>query len=114
MNGAVRIMKRTLTKSRNPKMKKIAVKHMSRDTILLYRLFEEPAQDQEKSIGDGTVFSLSVTKVYSMGAEKDVVHLRDISRRRADAVKIFKTVSRACVTPTVAEEIVSDLIGALK
>ncbi len=96
--------------TRKIKLKKVAVKRYVGDIILLYRLTEERIIFMRGGYGD-EFYSLSVTKIDCGGRRREVKHLRDISRDRAEAEMIFKIVSRALVTPCTAAEIVGDLIG---
>lgn len=96
--------------TRKIKLRKVAVKRYVGDVILLYRLTEERTFYLRGGYGD-EFYSLSVTKIDCGGNRREVKHLRDITRDRAEAERIFKTVSRALVTPCTFCEIVSDLIG---
>jgi len=104
-------MKRIQKRGDSRRMKRFAMKHMARDVFLLYRLFEEPACSAEISIGDGRVYSLSVTKISEGGRGRTIRYIHDIARTRTEADHIFSVLSRACVPPETAEEITGDLIG---
>ncbi len=87
---------------------KLSVKHMARDSFLIYRLYEEAIMDGSR---ENAVFSLSVTMISCMGMKRRQAYFTDISRSKSDAARLFKIISRGLVTPTVAEEILADLIG---
>ena len=86
---------------------KLSVKHMAGCTLLIYRLYEAAMMDGGREIA---VFSLSVTKIGCTGI-KEHVYFKDISRTKSEAIYLFKAFSRGLVTPMVAEEILSDLVG---
>ena len=96
--------------TRKIKLKRVAVKRYVGDIILLYRLTEERIVCLRGGYGD-EYYSLSVTKIDCRGQRREVKHLCDISRDRAEAERIFRTVSRALVTPCTVAEIVGDMIG---
>ncbi len=104
-------MKRLFIKSKESNPARISVRCYGKDIILIYRLTFVNAADDEKNIGDGKVFSLTVTKICCGGERREVTHLHDISRRADDALRIFELVSRGLVTPCSAAEIVADIIG---
>lgn len=103
-------MRESIKHTRKIKLRKVAVKRYVGDIILLYRLTEERTVCLRGGYGD-EFYSLSVTKIDCGGERREIKHLRDISRDRAEAERIFKIVSRALVTPCTVAEIVSDLIG---
>ena len=99
-------MRRHSAKRRALRQRRVSLKHAGGDMILIYRLTEEAAHCKCRSY-----YSLSVTRIYSRGEERETVSLADISRSREGADYIFDMISRGAVTPLTAAEIVSDLIG---
>lgn len=85
---------------------RLSVKHMARGIFLIYRLYEEKTKGKKDT---GSSLSLSVAMVGCTTAKQ--VEFKDISISRAHAVRLFETFSRGRVTPTVADEILSDLLG---
>lgn len=85
------------------------MKRIGTDIILLYRLTENPVPGKKGRLC--FMYSLTVTKIDRAGERRQVEHLRDISRSREEALRIFLLVSRGRVFPENAAEIVSDLIS---
>lgn len=85
------------------------MKRVGADVILLYRLTEEqvPASYGRARLA----YSLTVTQIDRGGRRRRVKRLRDITASRAEAVRIYKLVSRGRVFPSSVAEIVSDLIS---
>lgn len=86
---------------------KISIKRAGGDIILLYRLTKEYAEDALTRFQ----YTLTVTKVDNGGSRREVKRLPDISRSRTEAERLFDIISRACVMPGTADEVVSDLIS---
>ena len=94
-----------------PRTVKISVKWAGRDVFLLYRLFYEPYGVREDDLPLEPVYSVSVHMVDWGGWRVCVENAHDVARSEAEALCIFKTVSRGLVTPETLLEIVSDVIG---
>ena len=94
---------------REPDIKRLSIKRLSGDIILLYRLTEE-----KTDFGDprfSTVYSLSVTKIEGGGRRREVSHAYDISRNEREAHRIFRHISRGRVTPSCLGEILEEIIS---
>lgn len=97
------------TIKREPYVTRLSIKHLAGDIILLYRLTEE-----KLSYGSSlysTVFSISVTKIDCGGRRREVSRVCDISRNEAEALKIFRLISRGRVTPCCLHEIMEDILS---
>lgn len=86
---------------------KISIRRAGGDIILLYRLTKEFAEDTLTRFQ----YTLTVTKVDNGGTRREVRRLPDISRSRNEAERLFNLISRACVMPSNADEVVSELIS---
>lgn len=96
-----------IIKSKETGVIKISIKRAGSDIILLYRLTKEYAEDALTRFQ----YTLTVTKVDHGGSRREVKRLPDISRSRTEAERLFDIISRACVMPSTADEVVSDLIS---
>lgn len=94
-----------------PRTVKISVKWMGRDVFLLYRLYREPASEDERDICDGNVYSISVEMIDMGGQRVCAEEAYDVSRSKDEARQIFRTLCRGLVTPDTALEIISDIIS---
>lgn len=104
-------MARFYRKSKCSRLRRIAIKHCAADILLIYRLTEEVSKKTEDLPSGQNTFSLTVTKIFCQGQERESVYLYDVTRDPEEANTMFNTVSRALITPCCAEEIVSDLIS---
>lgn len=93
--------------SNSPKIIRMAIKRAGTDIILLYRLTKECAADGLSPY----VYSVTVTKVDCGGSSREVRRVNDISRSLAEANRIFTLISRGCVTPCCAAEVIGDLLS---
>lgn len=100
-------MKLPVISSKGTGVIKISIKRVGGDIILLYRLTKEPACDSLSRFQ----YSLTVTKVDNGGKRREVRRIADISRSKNEAERLFDLVSRACVMPGTAEEVISELIS---
>lgn len=94
-------------KSKDTGVIKISIRRAGGDIILLYRLTKELAEDALTKFQ----YTLTVTKVDNGGSRREVRRLPDITRSRTEAERIFDIVSRACVMPSTADEVICDLIS---
>ena len=100
----------SLTKEkREPDTKKLSIKRLSGDIILLYRLIEEKTDNMPPEFS--TVYSLSVTKIDCGGGRREIGRAYDISRNERDALRIFRLISRGKVTPCCLHEIIEEIIS---
>ncbi len=100
----------TLAKEkREPDTKRLSIKRLSGDIILLYRLIEERSEDLPTEIS--TVYSLSVTKIDCGGGRREIGRAYDISRNEKEAYRIFRLISRGKVTPCCLHEIIEEIIS---
>ena len=104
-------MRKLFTKSKTPRSVRTVIKHYGGDILLIYRMMTEKASREEADIGDGIIYSISVTKISFKGEKREIAVIHDISRRAIDAKRIFDMTSRGLVTPSSAAEIISDIIG---
>ncbi len=89
------------------------IKHYSRDIVLIYRLSAEKAPDFENDIGDGMIYSISVTKIDNGGARETAKDIFDVSRSLSEAKRILRLISCGSVFPSEAEEIIGDIISIM-
>ncbi len=94
---------------REPDTKRLSIKRLNGDTLLLYRLTVE--KDACCQVEYRTVYSLSVTKIDCGGKHREVGRAYDISRNEKEAYRIFNLISRGRVTPCCLGEIVEELIS---
>ncbi len=94
---------------REPYVTRLSIKHLAGDIILLYRLTEEKLP--YGSCLHNTVFSISVTKIDCGGRRREVSRVYDISRNEAEALKIFRLISRGRVTPCCLHELMEDILS---
>lgn len=100
-----------LRNSRNNKrQRRVRLRHLSGDILILYKLEEEKVCANQGLHYDIT-YSITVTKIDCGGSRREVERLFDVTRDEEEALRIFDIISRCLVTPCTAGEIVSDLIG---
>lgn len=97
------------TQKREPDTKRLSIKRLSGDIILLYRLTEEKTDFDDPRFA--TVYSLSVTKIDCGGRRREMGRAYDISRSEKEALRIFRLISRARVTPMCLGEILEEIIS---
>jgi len=107
-------VKNIFRQRRAVRLRRVSLKHSINDIILVYRLVSERRVSVSQGIKAEEIYSMSITKISDGGKAREVKYLRDITRNEEVAKQLFKKVSRGCVTPCTAEEIVADLIGCIK
>ena len=90
-----------------PRIIRMAIKRAGTDIILMYRLTKESASDGLSPY----IYSVTVTKVDCGGSCREMRRVNDISRCLAEANRIFTLISRGCVTPCCAAEVIADLLS---
>lgn len=88
---------------------RLCMKRVGADAVLLYRLIEEPIPGSRAR--RCYMYSLTVTKIDRAGERRQVEHLKDVTRSRSEALRIYTLISHGLVFPESAAEIVSDLIS---
>lgn len=101
------VLRRTRKKEKS--VKRLSIKRLEGDIILLYRLIEDRLNC--KSTLFGSVYSISVTKIDCGGKRREVKRVYDVTRNETEAERIFSMVSRGRVTPCCLLETIEDLIG---
>ena len=96
------------TRKKDTSIKRLSIKHLEGDIILLYRLIED--RPNQKSTLFGTVYSISVTKIDCGGRRREVKRVYDVTRNESEAQRIFALISRGRVTPCCLLETIEDLI----
>ncbi len=92
---------------REPFVTRLSIKHLTGDIILLYRLTEE--KQTYYSGAYSSVYSISVTKIDCGGRRREVSRVYDIARNEAEALRLFRLISRGRVTPCCLHEMVEEL-----
>lgn len=102
---------------------RVKSKYAGKDAFLVYRLTEDRMTEAEALAWereyDGEyinprrrfVYSISVTMTEDSGKSRKVEYLRDVTRSREEALRIFSLICDGRVFPENAAEIVSDLIS---
>lgn len=102
---------------------RVKSRYAGRDAFLVYRLTEDRMNESEMRLWemeyDGKyisprrrfVYSVSVTVIDSSGERRRTEYLRDVTRSKEEALRIFSLISRGKVFPEDAAEIVSELIS---
>lgn len=96
-------------KKKEISVKRLSIKHLEGDVILLYRLIEDKLP--YKSALFGSVYSISVTKIDCGGKKREVRRVYDVTRCETEAERIFSLISRGRVTPCCLLETIEDLIS---
>lgn len=102
-------MTNSAAKKREPDTKRLSIKRLSGDIILLYRLTEDAFSPEGGEYRK--VYSLSVTKIDCGGGRREIGHAHDIAASEKEALRIFRLISRGMVTPYCFHEILEEIIS---